>query len=75
MSVIIKERKCSCRGKNPICQLCGGEGAYDVRGCARCQGTGKMAGNVKCLDCRGSGEALVVDNPLDEADDFVDFNP
>lgn len=73
MSVLVKERKCSCRGKNAICQLCGGEGFYEVRGCKRCNATGKMAGDVRCFDCRGSGEALVVDNPLDDHD--VEFTP
>lgn len=60
---LIKERKCSCRGNNSICQLCGGEGTYEVAGCRRCSASGKEPGTVKrCMDCRGTGEALQVDD-------------
>lgn len=60
--MIIKERKCSCRGKNPICTLCDGSGTYEVKGCTRCSAGGKEPGTDKrCLNCRGTGEALRVD--------------
>lgn len=62
MTYAIKERKCSCRGGNPICQLCDGEGTYEVPACRRCSGSGQEPGTEKrCLNCRGTGEALRVD--------------
>lgn len=63
---VTTERKCSCRGKNPTCQLCSGEGTYAVKACVLCDGRGKIAGRA-CRDCRGTGEALRVDDdPFDE---------
>lgn len=55
------ERICSCKGKNPVCQLCDGLGTYEVRACPRCEGKAKQFGRA-CLDCRGTGEALRVDD-------------
>ena len=65
----VKERKCSCKGKNPLCTLCDGSGTYEVLGCRRCSGSGKEPGTDKrCMSCRGSGEALRVDD--DDEDQF-----
>lgn len=73
MTATTIERKCSCKGKNPICQLCDGIGTYEVRACQRCAGQGRQFGKA-CLDCRGTGEALHVDDDTwDEVTDTRDL--
>jgi hypothetical protein len=48
------EIRCSCRGKNPVCQRCDGTGAFRRPACKMCGGTG-YEGRAKCIDCRGQG--------------------
>lgn len=66
MTIAIKERNCSCRGNNPVCQLCDGSGTYEVPGCRSCDGRGKDVVGARCMNCRGSGEALLVDDLDDD---------
>lgn len=44
---------CLCRGRNPRCVFCDGDGTVRKIACLRCGGTGKDGG--KCPDCRGHG--------------------